>query len=207
MLAEQVQEAGGRQVPIAFELRYDPSRIVAGNNYELRARITVDGELRWINTIPVRVLTGGSPATGVTIMVEQVGATAATTVQPGPTVTSEAASSLEGLSWRLESYGAPGSETAVLANTEITAMFDKAFGRVTGTAGCNSYTGAYKVDGDKLTVSGVVTTLKACLEEPVMQQERAYLGVLESAESYRIENGRLQITAGGAQSVLNFVAQ
>jgi len=38
------------QVPIAFALPYDPSRIEPGHRYALRVRIEEEGQLRFINT-------------------------------------------------------------------------------------------------------------------------------------------------------------
>jgi putative lipoprotein len=49
------------QVPIAFELRYDPARIDPRHTYAVSARIEVDGTLWWINDTQHQVLTGGNP--------------------------------------------------------------------------------------------------------------------------------------------------
>ncbi len=46
-VAETVVETNGRQVPIPYELRYDPQAIASGRNYELRAEISTDGEVRF----------------------------------------------------------------------------------------------------------------------------------------------------------------
>jgi putative lipoprotein len=46
-VAESTFETGGRQVPIPFELRYEPRNIVRGRNYELRAEIRTAGEPRF----------------------------------------------------------------------------------------------------------------------------------------------------------------
>jgi uncharacterized lipoprotein YbaY len=56
-------EAAGRQVPFAFELPYDPAQIEEPNSYAVQARITVDGQLRFISTMRYAVLTQGNPAT------------------------------------------------------------------------------------------------------------------------------------------------
>lgn len=62
-IAEQVIRAAGRQVPIGFELRYDPRRIDERHRYAVQARILEDGKLRFINTQAFPVITVGNPNT------------------------------------------------------------------------------------------------------------------------------------------------
>lgn len=52
--------AGG-QVPIRFQLPYDPSRVSSQHAYGVEARILVDGALWFISAQPVAVLTRGAP--------------------------------------------------------------------------------------------------------------------------------------------------
>lgn len=72
VVATQRVESGGRQVPIPFELVYDPGQIREGRIYAMSARITVDGALRYINTAIQRVLTGDSPTTNIEVVVQPV---------------------------------------------------------------------------------------------------------------------------------------
>jgi uncharacterized lipoprotein YbaY len=60
------------QVPIRFVLSYDPSRIVAGHRYNLRARITDRGALRFINAQATPVLTGTGEQGEVHIILRSV---------------------------------------------------------------------------------------------------------------------------------------
>jgi putative lipoprotein len=62
VIAEQKIEFAGKQVPLAFELHYDASRIDRKHTYSVSARITVGGRLRFLNTRAYRVITGGNPA-------------------------------------------------------------------------------------------------------------------------------------------------
>ncbi|QQE64464.1 hypothetical protein GFS31_11450 [Leptolyngbya sp. BL0902] len=50
VLASQSTITGGRQVPIPFELVYNPDGIDPRMTYAVQARITVDGELQFIST-------------------------------------------------------------------------------------------------------------------------------------------------------------
>jgi len=60
-IAEQVIKPAGRQVPIEFELRYDPRRIEQNRRYAVRARILEGVKLRFTSTQVYPVITGGNP--------------------------------------------------------------------------------------------------------------------------------------------------
>jgi len=98
---------------------------------------------------------------------------------------------LEGPTWILE---------RTLLKTEITAIFEE--GKLTGSAGCNTYNGTYTATSgsaeNEITVGPLATTRMACAEN-VMDQETRYLSALEAAETYTIEDTTLTIYfPGGA---------
>ncbi|TVQ12482.1 MAG: hypothetical protein EA368_03830 [Leptolyngbya sp. DLM2.Bin27] len=70
-LASQGIIFGGRQVPIPFELMYDPDQIDPRFSYAVQARILVEGQLRFITTTRFPVITQGHP-TEVEIRVDPV---------------------------------------------------------------------------------------------------------------------------------------
>jgi len=102
----------------------------------------------------------------------------------------------EDTTWVLESYGEPGNLQAVLEGSEITAIFDGAEGRVHGSAGCNNYFGSYEVEGNRLTLPGPIGSTRMSCGEQIDKQEYEYLSTLEAAESYQIQEGKLQIDCG-----------
>ncbi|NDJ83584.1 lipo-like protein [Vibrio campbellii] len=57
VLAKQTFETEGKQVPLAFELSYNSNDIQPNHRYSLRARIEVDGKLRFINDTSIPVIT------------------------------------------------------------------------------------------------------------------------------------------------------
>jgi len=78
--------------------------------------------------------------------------------------------------WIVDSYGIPPSTvTAVLPDTSL----DIAFGIVSvgGSSGCNSFSGTYGTNGTIVRISQLATTRLAC-EQPVMDQETAFLAAL-----------------------------
>jgi len=109
--------------------------------------------------------------------------------------------SLENTSWILKSYGPSDSPTLVLEGTEVTIQFHKDTGEFNGTAGCNNYFGGYEVDDETITVTSPIGNTEMYCEGK-MDQEQAYLGILQAMESYSINDDSLTITCG--DNVLNF---
>jgi putative lipoprotein len=106
-------------------------------------------------------------------------------------VTYGEASALEGTSWILGN---------TLPGTEVKALFEN--GQLSGSAGCNSYSGTYvttSVGGvNKIRIGPLASTRMMC-EEAVMEQEQTYLAALQSARSYHVEENILTLThADGA---------
>jgi heat shock protein HslJ len=104
---------------------------------------------------------------------------------------------LENTTWLLQSYGETGNLKAVIHGTEITVTFDSVHGQVYGSAGANTYSGSYKVSGDKLSISELAWTEMYRLDPPgVMEQEAEYLRIFKAAESFQVNNSTLQINSG-----------
>jgi heat shock protein HslJ len=105
---------------------------------------------------------------------------------------------LVGPEWQLTGYNnGRGGVQSILAGTQPTAMFGSD-GQITGSGGCNTFSGPYQSTATTLTIGPLASTFKAC-DQPVMDQETAYLNALQQTSSYRFDNGRLiLVNAGGA---------
>lgn len=87
-------------------------------------------------------------------------------------------SPLEGTSWTVVSIaGAPA-----LPEARPTLTF-AADGSVSGSTGCNQYSGAYRRDGASLSFGGIASTLMGCNGDRGLQ-ETAFLAALNGAESW-----------------------
>jgi heat shock protein HslJ len=91
---------------------------------------------------------------------------------------------------------------SVLEGTEVTAVFDQD-GEVSGSTGCNSYTGPFDTDGDALSIGPLAATEVFCEDpEGVMEQEQAFLAAMENVVVYELEDDRLTLRdADGATQV------
>jgi putative lipoprotein len=72
LLGEQQIETGGRQVPIPFEVQYDPARIDDRMTYSVSARIRRGDELLWVSDTVHPVITRGAPTSGIQLKVVPV---------------------------------------------------------------------------------------------------------------------------------------
>ena len=95
-----------------------------------------------------------------------------------------------GTLWRLVTFDAGDPTLALPGNIEITATFDG--GEVSGSAGCNTYTGGYAVEGDRVQVAGMGLTKKAC-EPEVMQAEQRFVAEMQKSDIVVVEPGRLTV--------------
>ena len=72
VLGEQIITNPG-QVPIPFEIAYDPASIDPRFTYAVQVRITADGQLLFISDTVTPVITRGAPTSDVEIVVVPVG--------------------------------------------------------------------------------------------------------------------------------------
>lgn len=107
--------------------------------------------------------------------------------------------------WQLESFGPVGAETPVVEGSTVTLEFD-ATGQAGGSGGCNSYGTEYQVQNGTLVFGEIVSTLMACADENIGEQEQQYYQALETAGEFEVSGDRLTIYYNDGQGVLNFVS-
>lgn len=95
-----------------------------------------------------------------------------------------------------------------LAGAEITLNIEE--DSLGGNSGCNVYGGSYQVDGDgRIEMSEIFSTLMACLEDGVMEQEAAYNQALYDAASFELaDNGQTLLLRNATGAIiLRFAAR
>lgn len=85
LIAEQTFTSNGAQVPLRFELRYDPARIRANGVYSVQGNISVGGQLRYTTTTRYLVITGSRPTTNIQIVMQAAGSTSLPVTSGGNT--------------------------------------------------------------------------------------------------------------------------
>lgn len=107
---------------------------------------------------------------------------------------------LDGTAWQLVAMG----EDLPFSESALTIAFED--GQAGGSSGCNSYGGAYTIHEDKFGMTDIVSTLMACLDPGVMEQEQAYLAFLGEVTGYSLNEGMLYLTRPDG-STLKFIPQ
>jgi heat shock protein HslJ len=108
-------------------------------------------------------------------------------------------SSLQGTQWVVATLGGEPPLPGRVPSAEFSVD------QISGSAGCNTYFGAYAVSGSEIIISDVASTEMWCMEpEGVMDQEQAFLAALASAASYRIAGERLELLDGTGGVILIF---
>lgn len=119
------------------------------------------------------------------------------TITPDPVVLG--ADDLQDIEWVLIDM----NQTAPVTGSRVTVTFANN-GSLYGSAGCNRYSGNYKLDGNAITVDpAVASTMMACAED-VMAQEESYHKLFTDIETWSLAaDGSLQLETGD-HKVLGF---
>lgn len=137
------------------------------------------------------------------VLVAGCGGVSSNAAQSSAKATAAPTGSLEGTKWRLQSMGARGAEKTAEGTAPLLLQFE-AGGKVSGSGGCNTFGGSYKVNGQNLTISELVSTLRACADEKIGDQESRYLKALQQTTRFTLAGDSLVIEYGEGQTVLNF---
>lgn len=80
---------------------------------------------------------------------------------------------------------------SVAGGTTVTMTFTDD-GKVSGSAGCNQYSGRYEAEGSKFRFIAPAATRRMCPGAGVMEQEQSFLKALEAVTTMRVEGSRLE---------------
>lgn len=165
------------QVPIAFALVVDSSKLSTGQACAMQARIEV-GDSAWFSSpkpVPVDPAKTGEPISLLLVQATNKGTEAASGM------------SLAGTEWRILELNGKG------ANPEITSSlaFD-AGGAVNGNGGCNTFRGSVDIEGTTMKFGQLASTMMAC-EGAKSTQEALFHAALSQTTSYSVQNGELAL--------------
>ena len=106
---------------------------------------------------------------------------------------------LAGTRWEVVNYdNGRGALVTPLPGTRLTMEYG-ADGSLIGSAGCNTYTAAYRVNGNNITIDPPASTQRVCSEPAgIMDQEADFLtNALPSAATFRLDGNMLEIRSAG----------
>ena len=111
-------------------------------------------------------------------------------------------SALANTEWRLVSLGPGAGPEPVVVGSEVTAGFTP--DGISGSTGCNSYSGAYRVNNGSLTTEGLSWTEAGCPSREMWVQEDRFQRLLAAVQSFEVSGDQLVISSGEGDSVLIF---
>jgi heat shock protein HslJ len=88
-----------------------------------------------------------------------------------------------------------------LGGPELVADFGSD-GRISGDAGCNSFSGPYIQSGSSVTFGELLTSRRACTETARQRQETHLLAILQGESTMRMRRNRLTLRARDGSLVL-----
>jgi len=160
----------------------------AGNNVLAKQATILQGE---------DVGSGGSGTWSVQLSVGAVPGTAGriVAVSPSPTGEGYVASAVVNVTYGAVEGGLEGTTWVLddtLPTTEVTAVFKD--GQVSGSAGCNTYSGPYVMDPVQGTIKigPLAATMMMCAPE-IMDQENQFLEAMETATRYQVSGDTLTL--------------
>jgi copper homeostasis protein (lipoprotein) len=111
---------------------------------------------------------------------------------------------LETTNWKLTRL-ADMPVTIAAKQGEPHFILDSKTKRITGSGGCNRFTGSYQRSGDRLTFGKMAMTFMACPEG--METEREFMAALEQVKSWKIFGDRLELLDGNGGFLARFAAR
>ena len=94
---------------------------------------------------------------------------------------------------------------APIQDTGITIQFGTD-GNVSGSSGCNQYSGTYTASGNSLTINSPLASTMMMCAEPVMVQESAYQAALAGVKAYTVKGDKLTLFGPNNTEIANYKA-
>jgi uncharacterized lipoprotein YbaY/heat shock protein HslJ len=173
----------GAGAPFAFRIPYVDGMLKAGHHYSVRALISEAGRLLFTTDTVQPVVPGALPA----IQLELV------PVGDAP---------LRGVLW-LQAPAASVPVPAQAARQEVQLQLDPLTSTVIGSADCNRLQGTYRLEGERLSFSSMVSTMLQC-ESEVMGDERRFLADLQRVRAWSFADRKFQMLDGSGTVLLKF---
>ncbi len=194
LMGENIFAAAGKQVPIPFQLSYNPADINPAHSYSLRANISVNGQMTFTSTTAYPVLTNGAPSQ-VNIVLQKA---------PAPPPASPSGKKLLGTRWLLTQLNGKPAIPGMGDKVAYLVLHHEQY-RVSGSGGCNTLAGSYVLEQSALQITPGASTMMACSPE-VMQQEQNFIQALGTTTTYHIQGTTLELL-NGTQVLATFQAQ
>jgi heat shock protein HslJ len=120
-----------------------------------------------------------------------------------PAMQQSSGGSIEARFWRLNEIRGQ-AVLPVEEGRELHITFDTEQHRVSGSAGCNRFSGPYTRAADRLTIGPLISTKMACADDRLNRQETDYMAALQATDRYMVSGDTLTL-ASGNERVARFI--
>ena len=112
----------------------------------------------------------------------------------------------EGVEWVLDGYLEDGSFRELTSESPdpVTVTLLLQDGMASGTAGCNTYSGAYEIGEGSLTLGEELALTMMMCDEPQMVIEQAYLALLPTVAGWAVDGYALVLTDDEGLEILRY---
>jgi len=157
---------------MAFRLYFNRENIDPAHRYTVDARVILDGAVQFTTTAPHKVLGGDTGTLSLALHTATADAPFADTY------------------WKLLQVGGEQTPPPQRQNTQAHLVFHSDGQQVKGSNGCNSLSGGYENDGDRLTLKQLASTKRACSGP---NQAPAFGDALDQTRRFEIQGQRLTL--------------
>lgn len=177
------------QPPFRFEIAYDAGALRPDGRYAVRARVILDGKLLFTTDRFVSAFDGAQPLE--LLMVHVAGRANANDV------------ALRNSYWKLTRLGDSPVHVGEDQSEPHLILAEKQT-QVSGSGGCNRFSGDFTLKGDTLRFGRMASTMMACADG--MEQEGRFLSDLAKVARYRIAGDQLELLDDSGETVMLFTA-
>lgn len=117
---------------------------------------------------------------------------------PPSEVASQPSAPMQGTDWRLTAWTHNGQPVPLVPDVEVSLKLEASL--ISGSGGCNRYSAAYRVEGDRVVAIGPLRSTRRACSGPVMEQETQFFAALQAAHRVTMRDDESLAIAYGETS-------
>lgn len=125
---------------------------------------------------------------------------------PGGSAPGSAVTALPGSSWQLVTYRDAAQAMVPAVASAASDLRFGAGGQLSGTTGCNSFSGTYTTNGENLTITLGPSTLMGCVDPQVSAQEAVIQQQLPAVARFAITGDTLTLSKADGSALFTYRA-
>ena len=96
--------------------------------------------------------------------------------------------------WQVIQLNGTSIQCTERSGREAHIIFNVQDSRISGSGGCNQFSGYFEVNGNQIRISNIISTKMACMNVPY---ENEFFGFLQEVNTYEVSRDTLKLFADG----------